>query len=49
MEFKCVVTGDFFTNCYIVWGGTPGRAVLIDPADDAPAASSAPEPPAENP
>ena len=36
MEFKCVVTGDFFTNCYIVWGGTPGRAVLIDPADDAP-------------
>ena len=34
MELKRVVTGDFFTNCYIVWGEAPGRAVLIDPADD---------------
>lgn len=31
-----MVAGDFATNCYVVWGGTPGRAVLIDPADDAP-------------
>lgn len=34
MEIRCMVAGDFFTNCYIVWGGVPGRAVLIDPADD---------------
>lgn len=34
MEIRRMVAGDFFTNCYIVWGGTPGRAVLIDPADD---------------
>lgn len=36
MEIRCMVAGDFFTNCYIVWGGAPGRAVLIDPADNAP-------------
>lgn len=36
MEIKCIVVGDFFTNCYIVWGGRPGKAVLIDPADNAP-------------
>lgn len=36
MEIKCIVIGDFFTNCYLVWGGTPGKAVLIDPADNAP-------------
>lgn len=36
MEMRCMVAGDFFTNCYIVWGGAPGRAVLIDPADNAP-------------
>ncbi len=36
MEIRCMVAGDFATNCYVVWGGTPGRAVLIDPADDAP-------------
>lgn len=34
MEIRRMVAGDFFTNCYIVWGGSPGRAVLIDPADD---------------
>jgi len=36
MEIRRMVAGDFFTNCYVVWGGAPGRAVLIDPADDAP-------------
>ena len=36
MEIRCMVAGDFFTNCYIAWGGGPGPAVLIDPADDAP-------------
>lgn len=36
MEIKCMVAGAFYTNCYILWGGTPGRAVLIDPADNAP-------------
>jgi len=36
MEIRRVVAGDFFTNCYVVWGGAPGRAVLIDPADGAP-------------
>ena len=36
MEIRCMVAGDFFTNCYIAWGGGTGPAVLIDPADDAP-------------
>ena len=36
MEIRRVVAGEFFTNCYVVWGGKPGIAVLIDPADDAP-------------
>ena len=36
MEIKCMVAGDFLTNCYVVWGGAPGQAVLIDPADNAP-------------
>ena len=36
MEIRCMVAGDFFTNCYIAWGGGPGPAVLIAPADDAP-------------
>ena len=35
MEIRCMVAGDFFTNCYVVWGGAAGQAVLIDPADDA--------------
>ena len=36
MEIRRVVAGEFFTNCYGGWGGKPGIAVLIDPADDAP-------------
>ena len=36
MEIKRVAAGDFLTNCYVIWGGTPGRAALIDPADNAP-------------
>lgn len=28
MEIRRVVAGEFFTNCYVVWGGKPGIAVL---------------------
>ena len=24
MEIRCMVAGDFFTNCYVVWGGAAG-------------------------
>lgn len=35
MEVEKLVLGMFATNSYIVSGGTPGRCILIDPADDA--------------
>lgn len=34
MEIKRIVLGDYLTNCYIVYGGEPGMAVVIDPADN---------------
>lgn len=36
MRIEQMVLGQFATNCYIVSGAKTGRAVIIDPADDAP-------------
>lgn len=36
MEIKRIELGNYFTNCYLLSGGTAGQAVLIDPADDGP-------------
>ena len=34
MEMQEITLGAYETNCYLLWGGAPGRALLIDPADD---------------
>lgn len=36
MRIEQMVLGQFATNCYIVSGAETGRAVIVDPADDAP-------------
>lgn len=33
MDIRRVELGSFLTNCYLVSGGAPGEALLIDPAD----------------
>lgn len=36
MDIRRIELGGFMTNCYLVSGGAPGEALLIDPADNGP-------------